>query len=215
MAGIDLNEEYAKTSERIKSLDTYNQVTQGTQQILSQQQSSLEQDTTSTASQLSQLQEQQKRFQRQVTSQLDKLLDLNTLLPNNRVSGQTVSSTASLIKNQFTEALNRIKSMIPQIIVDEMLNQLGCSQEQTYDPNTFLGGVYIPVESVDLFGTLKLSPDTTVGKLTYESANVKIQNAPFSMNKELYTRVQNENLSYSDSYGQDYLGTSKQYAIWA
>lgn len=210
MAGIDLNEEYAKTSERIKSLDTYNQVTQGTQQILSQQQSSLEQDTTSTASQLSQLQEQQKRFQRQVTSQLDKLLDLNTLLPNNRVSGQTVSSTASLIKNQFTEALNRIKSMIPQIIVDEMLNQLGCSQEQTYDPNTFLGGVYIPVESVDLFGTLKLSPDTTVGKLTYESANITIQNAPFSMNKELYTRVQNENVSYSDSYGQDYLGTSKQ-----
>ena len=85
MAGIDLDEEYDETSERIKSLYTYNQITQGTQQILSQQQSSLEQDTTSTASQLSQLQEQQKRFQRQVTSQLDKLLDLNTLLPNNRV----------------------------------------------------------------------------------------------------------------------------------
>ena len=210
MPGLDLNEEYAKTSERIKSLDTYNQITQGTQQILSQQQSSLEQDTTNTASQLSQLQEQQKRFQRQVTSQLDKLLDLNTLLPNNRVSGQTVSSTASLIKNQFSEALNRIKSMIPQIIIDEMLNQLGCSQEQTYDPKTFNGGIYVPVESVDLFGTLKLSPDTTVGKLTYETPKVTIQNAPFSMNKELYNRVQNENVSYSDAYGQDYLGSSKQ-----
>lgn len=210
MAGIDLNEDYAKTSERIKSLDTYNQVTQGTQQILSQQQSSLEQDTTNTASQLSQLQEQKKRYQRQVTSQLEKLLDLNTLLPNNRVSGQTVSSTASLIKNQFTEALNGLKSKIPQIIVDEMLNQLGCSQEQTYDTNLFTGGIYVPVESVDLFGTLKLSPDTTVGKLTYESPKITIQNSPFSMNKELYTRIQNENVSYSDSYGQDYLGTSKQ-----
>ena len=105
MPGLDLNEEYSKTSERIKSLDTYNQVTQGTKQLLSQQQSSFEQDTTNTASQLSQLQEQQKRFQRQVTSQLDKLLDLNTLLPNNRVSGQTVSSTASLIKNQFTDGI--------------------------------------------------------------------------------------------------------------
>ena len=124
MPGLDLNEEYSKTSERIKSLDTYNQVTQGTKQLLSQQQSSFEQDTTNTATQLSQLQEQQKRFQRQVTSQLDKLLDLNTLLPNNRVSGQTVSSTASLIKNQFTESLNKIKSMIPQIIVDEMTNAL-------------------------------------------------------------------------------------------
>jgi hypothetical protein len=206
MPGLDLNEEYAKTSERIKSLDTYNQVTQGTQQLLSQQQSSFEQDTTNTASQLSQLQEQQKRFQRQVTSQLDKLLDLNTLLPNNRVSGQTVSSTASLIKNQFTESLNRIKSRIPQIIVDEMMNQLGCSQEQTYNSLSF----YIPVESVDLFGTLKLSPDTTVGKLTYESPKITIQDAPFSMNKELYERVQNENVSYSNSYGQDYLGSSNQ-----
>lgn len=210
MAGIDLNDDYAKTSERIKSLDTYNQVTQGTQQILSQQQSSLEQDTTSTASQLSQLQEQKKRYQRQVTSQLEKLLDLNTLLPNNRVSGQTVSSTASLIKNQFTEALNGLKSKIPQIIVDEMLNQLGCSQEQTYDTNLFTGGIYVPVESVDLFGTLKLDPTTTVGKLTYETKKITIQNAPFSMNKELYERIQNENVSYSDSYGQDYLGSSRQ-----
>jgi hypothetical protein len=210
MAGIDLNEDYAKTSERIKSLDTYNQVTQGTQQILSQQQSSLEQDVTNTASQLSQLQEQNKRYQRQVTSQLEKLLDLNTLLPNNRVSGQTVSSTASLIKNQFTEALNGLKSKIPQIIVDEMLSQLGCSQEQTYDTNLFTGGIYVPVESVDLFGTLKLAPDTTVGKLTYESPKITIQNSPFSMNKELYERIQNENVSYSDSYGQDYLGSSRQ-----
>lgn len=210
MPGLDLNQEYAKAGERIKSLDTYNQVTQGTQQILSQQQSSLEQDTTNTASQLSQLKEQQKRFQRQVTSQLDKLLDLNTLLPNNRVSGQTVSSTASLIKNQFTEALNQLKSILPQLVVDEMMNQLGCSQEQTYDANLFTGGIYVPVESVDLFGTLKLSPDDVVGKLTYETPKIKIQNKPFSMNKELYTRVQNENLSYSDSYGQDYLGVSKQ-----
>ena len=210
MAGIDLNEDYAKTSERIKSLDTYNQVTQGTQQILSQQQSSLEQDVTNTASQLSQLQEQKKRYQRQVTSQLEKLLDLNTLLPNNRVSGQTVSSTASLIKNQFTEALNGLKSKIPQIIVDEMLSQLGCSQEQTYDTNLFTGGIYVPVESIDLFGTLKLAPDTTVGKLTYESSKITIQNSPFSMNQELYERIQNENVSYSDSYGQNYLGSSRQ-----
>ena len=210
MAGIDLNEDYAKTSERIKSLDTYNQVTQGTQQILSQQQSSLEQDVTNTASQLSQLQEQKKRYQRQVTSQLEKLLDLNTLLPNNRVSGQTVSSTASLIKNQFTEALNGLKSKIPQIIVDDMLSQLGCSQEQTYDTNLFTGGIYVPVESIDLFGTLKLAPDTTVGKLTYESSKITIQNSPFSMNQELYERIQNENVSYSDSYGQNYLGSSRQ-----
>jgi hypothetical protein len=90
------------------------------------------------------------------------------------------------------------------------LSQLGCSQEQTYDTNLFTGGIYVPVESIDLFGTLKLAPDTTVGKLTYESPKITIQNSPFSMNKELYERIQNENVSYSDSYGQDYLGSSRQ-----
>ena len=210
MAGVDLNEQYKRASEKVKSLDTYNQITQGTQQLLSQQQSSLEQDTTNTASPLSNLQEQKKRYQRQVTSQLDKLLDLNTLLPQNRTSGASVSSTANLVKNQFSEALNQLKSILPQLIVDEMMKQLGCSQEQTYDPKQFNGGIYVPVESVDLFGLLKVAPTDTVGKLSYETEKVKIQSKPFSMNKELYQRIQNEGQSYSDTYGQSYLGLSKQ-----
>ena len=210
MAGVDLNEQYKRASEKVKSLDTYNQITQGTQQLLSQQQSSLEQDTNNTATPLSNLQEQKKRFQRQVTSQLDKLLDLNTLLPENRTSGASVSSTANLVKNQFSEALNQLKSILPQLIVDEMMKQLGCSQEQTYDPKQFNGGIYVPVESVDLFGLLKVAPTDTVGKLSYETEKVKIQSKPFSMNKELYQRIQNEGQSYSDTYGQSYLGLSKQ-----
>lgn len=210
MAGIDLNEDYKRVSNRIKSLETYNQITQGTTQLLSQQQSSLEQDVNNTSTQLSQLSEQKKRYQREVTSQLDKLLDLNTLLPENRVSGSSVSSTASLVKNQFTEALNVIKSKLPQIVMDEMFKQLGCSQEQTYDTKQFRGGIYVPVESVDIFGTLKLSPTTPIGKLQYEKKPINIQSPEFSMNRELYHRIQNENLSYSEDYGQDYFGISKQ-----
>ena len=210
MAGVDLNEQYDRVASKVKSLDTYNQITQGTKQLLAQQQSSLEQSIDATATPLSNLQEQKKRYQRQVTSQLDKFLDLNTLIPQNSMSGFPGSSTASLIKNQFSEALNQVKSLIPQLLVDEMLNQLGCSQEQTYDTNQFKGGIYIPVESVDLFGILKVSPTDTVGKLSYETEKIKIQDKPFAMNKELYERVQNEGKSYSDSYGQSYLGLSNQ-----
>ena len=210
MAGVDLNEQYNRVASKVKSLDTYNQITQGTKQLLAQQQSSLEQSIDATATPLSNLQEQKKRYQRQVTSQLDKFLDLNTLIPQNSMSGFPGSSTASLIKNQFSEALNQVKSLIPQLLVDEMLNQLGCSQEQTYDTNQFKGGIYIPVESVDLFGILKVSPTDTVGKLSYETEKIKIQDKPFAMNKELYERVQNEGKSYSDSYGQSYLGLSNQ-----
>ena len=112
MAGLDYNEQYANTESKIKSLDTFNQALDSEKQITSQQQSSLEMDDVQTATPLTQLQEQKKRFQRQTKTQLEKLLDLNQLLPENRVSGFTNTQTVKLIKNQFTEALTQIQSEI-------------------------------------------------------------------------------------------------------
>jgi hypothetical protein len=210
MPAIDLNKQYDRVEERVKSLETYNQVTDATKQIISQQQSSLEKAEDSVSSPIDQLAEQKKRYQRQVSSQLEKLVDINKLLPDNRMSGKTTSSSVGLIKNQFTEALNTIISLIPEIITKEMMKQLGCSQEQTYDSSTASKGLYVPVSSVDLFGLLKVSPDTPLGKLSYETKGVQVQQNPFSMNRELYNRIQNEGVSYDDDNGKNYLGSSKQ-----
>ena len=210
MPAIDLNKQYDRVEERVKSLETYNQVTDATKQIISQQQSSLEKAEDSVSSPIDQLAEQKKRYQRQVSSQLEKLVDINKLLPDNRMSGKTTSSSVGLIKNQFTEALNTIISLIPEIITKEMMKQLGCSQEQTYDSSTASKGIYVPVSSVDLFGLLKVSPDTPLGKLSYETKGVQVQQNPFSMNRELYNRIQNEGVSYDDDNGKNYLGSSKQ-----
>jgi len=210
MPAIDLNKQYDRVQERVKSLETYNQVTDATKQILSQQQSSLEKAEDSVSSPIDQLAEQKKRFQRQVSSQLEKLVDINKLLPDNRMSGKTSSSSVGTVKNQFTEALNTIISLIPQIITKEMMKQLGCSQEQTYDSSIASRGIYVPVSSVDLFGLLKVSPDSPLGKLSYETKVAQVQQNPFSMNRELYNRIQNEGVSYDDDNGQNYLGSSKQ-----
>ena len=210
MPVVDLNKQYDRVEERVKSLETYNQVTDATKQIISQQQSSLEQAEDSVTSPIDQLAEQKKRFQRQVSSQLEKLVDINKLLPDNRMSGKTASSSVGLIKNQFTEALSTIIALIPEIITKEMMKQLGCSQEQTYDSSIASKGIYVPVSSVDLFGLLKVSPDTPLGKLSYETKDSQIQKNPFSMNRELYSRIQNEGVSYDDDNGQNYLGSSKQ-----
>jgi hypothetical protein len=210
MPAIDLNKQYDRVEERVKSLETYNQVTDATKQIISQQQSSLEKAEDSVNSPIDQLAEQKKRYQRQVSSQLEKLVDINKLLPDNRMSGKTTSSSVGLIKNQFTEALNTIIALIPEIITKEMMKQLGCSQEQTYDSSTAGKGIYVPVSSVDLFGLLKVAPDTPLGKLSYETKSVQVQQNPFSMNRELYSRIQNEGVSYDDDNGQNYLGSSKQ-----
>ena len=156
---VDLNSAYDNAENSIKAIQTFNQVSEDNKQITSQQQSSQEKAAEETVSPLTQLQENKKKFQRQTETQLDKLLKLNQLLPDNRLSGKSSSSVVSLVKNDFLIALNQIKSELPGIIKKAMLKQLGCSQEQTYDVSTFsANGIFIPVESVDLFGLLKESP---------------------------------------------------------
>lgn len=230
---VDLNSAYDNAESSIKAVQTFNQVSEDNKKITSQQQSSQEKAAEETVSPLTQLQENKKKFQRQAETQLDKLLNLNQLLPDNRLSGKSSSSVVSLVKNDFIIALNQIKSEIPGIIKKAMLKQLGCSQEQTYDVSTFsAGGIFIPVESVDLFGLLKESPTTPMGRLMYETlptdksfkdltttattttttttSRSGVQKNPYFMNRQLYERIQSEGVSYDATYGQNYLGLSQQ-----
>ena len=231
---VDLNSAYDNAESSIKAVQSFNQISEDNKKITSQQQSSQEKAAEETVSPLTQLQENKKKFQRQTETQLDKLLNLNQLLPDNRLSGKSSSSVVSLVKNDFIIALNQIKSEIPGIIKKAMLKQLGCSQEQTYDVSTFsAGGIFIPVESVDLFGLLKESPTTPMGKLMYETlptdksfkdltstatttttttttSRSGVQKNPYFMNRQLYERIQSEGVSYDATYGQNYLGLSQQ-----
>lgn len=210
--GIDLREDYDFLSSRIRAIDTYNEVSSAIPKLTNQQQSSLESPAEATLSPLSNLSEQRKRYQRQVSTQLTRLLDIDKMMPDNRFTGRTSSSIASFVKDSFSEALDEIKSKIPQIVADEMFKQLGCSQEQTYDVSILNNqqGIYVPVESIDLFGYLKEDPESTFGKIFYEKKPITVQNEKFSMNRELYKRISSQGLSYSNQYGQNYLGLSKQ-----
>jgi hypothetical protein len=210
--GIDLREDYDFLTSRIKAIDTYNEVSRSSAELTNQQQSSFEKSQEATLSPLSNLSEQRKRYQRQVSTQLTKLLDIDKMIPEDRFTGKTSSSVASFVKDSFSEALDEIKSKIPQIVADEMLKQLGCSQEQTYDVAVLNNqqGIFIPLESIDLWGFLKEEPNSPFGKLFYEKNPISIQSKPFSMNREIYKRVQNQGISYSNDNGSDYRGTSQQ-----
>jgi hypothetical protein len=82
---------------------------------------------------------------------------------------------------------------------------VGCDLQQTYTPQD----VYIKVKSTDLIGILKYDPQSSEGRVLYEKNPVNIQNTPFSMNKELYSRIQSNN-PYSVDNGQLYRGKSGQ-----
>ena len=132
------------------------------------------------------------------------------------------------------EASVEIEPEIKNIISKNTLKALGCSQQQTFKGFSKLQydqigsmqqlpvqqGIYIPVQSLDLFGNLKNSPTSSVGKAYYEastpstSTNYKSYGGgiPFPMNKELYQRMDstNVNRSFKQEYGQVYNGSSGQ-----
>jgi hypothetical protein len=208
----DLNERYDDLFSILGGIDTYNEISSATPQLTNQQQSSLEENSANTLSPESNLSQQKKRYQRQPSSQIKKLLQVSKLISNEIRSGDTTTSMTNFVKDSFSEALNEVKSKIPQILADQMLKELGCTQEQTYD-NAVLNnssGIYIPVESIDLFGLLKEEPKNPTTAFFYESRPIVVQSDPFPMNKELYERTQAGNLSYQTQYGQSYLGKSQQ-----
>jgi hypothetical protein len=208
----DLNERYDDLFSIVKGIDTYNEISSATPQLTNQQQSSLEENSANTLSPESNLSQQKKRYQRQPSSQIKKLLQVSKLISNETRSGNTTTSMTNFVKDSFSEALNEVKSKIPQILADQMLKELGCTQEQTYD-NAVLNnssGIYIPVESIDLFGLLKEEPKNPTTAFFYESTPIVVQSDPFPMNRELYERTQAGNLSYQTQYGQSYLGKSQQ-----
>jgi len=208
----DLNERYDNLKSDLGGIDTLNEINSATPQLTNQQQSSLEENSANTLSPESNLSQQKKRYQRQPSSQIKKLLQVSKLISNEIRSGDTTTSMTNFVKDSFSEALNEVKSKIPQILADQMLKELGCTQEQTYD-NAVLNnssGIYIPVESIDLFGLLKEEPKNPTTAFFYESRPIVVQSDPFPMNKELYERTQAGNLSYQAQYGQSYLGKSQQ-----
>ena len=208
----DLNERYDGLISDLGGIDTLNEINSATPQLTNQQQSSLEENSANTLSPESNLSQQKKRYQRQPSSQIKKLLQVSKLISNEIRSGDTTTSMTNFVKDSFSEALNEVKSKIPQILADQMLKELGCTQEQTYD-NAVLNnssGIYIPVESIDLFGLLKEEPKNPTTAFFYESTPIVVQSDPFPMNRELYERTQAGNLSYQTQYGQSYLGKSQQ-----
>jgi hypothetical protein len=140
----------------------------------------------------------------------DKIDDLNKEI--NKVSfGQLKTDSAKnateALRNTFIQTVNRTKERIQEVLTQETVSALGCSQEQNYN-NTSL---YIKVLSIDVFGkTLQNDPNTSPGQYIYEVKPFSPRKQPFSFNRELYNRLQNPGKSYKDEYGINFLGATAQ-----
>jgi hypothetical protein len=198
---LDEKQGYDQVKSKIKSYQAYKDISNQYNSATRRTGDSIEDSKEMTSTQLSQLKEQANAYQRELKSQFEELLDVSKL------TGGKGVNTYKYLKKTFIKIFNKIKPQIDSILVDEIASTLGCDQQQTYEANG--QKLYIKVKSVDLRGTLKLDPQSKPGRPFYEKLPLQVQTKPFSMNRELFERIQSNN-SYFQDYGQYYLGVSGQ-----
>jgi|688.fasta_scaffold32204_4 hypothetical protein len=199
--GLDLNFDYNKLKEKISATQAYNELKDEYLNVIKKAGDTQEEDKTKSSDRLSEVIKKNKKYQKDLKNQFDRLLDVGSVTKGGG------SGSVSFIKKLLLKTIKNIEPKLADILFEEAINAIGCDQQQTYLPGQV---VYLKVSSVDLLGLLKKEPESVDGKLLYENNPVVIQDFPFSMNKELYNRTQAPNVSYSSSNGSPYKGSSGQ-----
>jgi len=197
---LDLKFDYGKVKEKIEATKSYKDLKSDYDKIQKKAGDSFEEAKADITETIDKVKEQTKKYQRDFKNQLEQLLDINN------VTGGKGSNTIGYIKRLFLQTIKNIEPKIAEILNEEALNSIGCDQQQTFNP----GVVWIKVSSIDIGNLLKLDPSESPGKVLYEKREILVQNDPFSMNRELYRRIQNEPTSFQSEYGQPYKGESGQ-----
>lgn len=226
----DLVSTEQRISSRINALKTGNETIASEKRLKRSLGNSLSESQGKIASQLDQIKDLQKRYQREPPNSLEQLIGF---IGQTRGQG---SETLRYLRTKLLEVAVTLEPKAVAILKEESIKALGCSQEQTYKgtspqllqiqplstipqgPND--GFLYIPLQSVDFFGNLRNSPKTPVGQVYYEkpepSASPDFKSfggrENFPMNKQLYQLTEQSNIgrSLSQILGKNYQGRSGQ-----
>jgi hypothetical protein len=199
MASLDLSFDYESVKSKIAATSAYNDLKSQYTEASKKAGETFDTAKSDVTETLSQVKEQTKRFERQIKSQLEQLLDISN------VSNGKGGNTLKYIKKTLLQTLKNIEPKVGELIFQEAISAIGCDQQQSYTPTDY----YIKVKAIDLSGLLTKDPTSKEGKVLYEKNPISIQSTPFSMNRELYLRIQSGNSYYGD-YTQNYKGTSGQ-----
>jgi hypothetical protein len=209
---LDIDDGYKKIKKEVTTKQKYNQVKKDIKQLEKNTGDSFEDWGGGLESkfgkfankQLTSAEKAKQKFQKNFKTQFDQMLEVKFLTQKNGDK-----KTAKYLKKIFVTAIEQIKPQIFDIVSELGVKAVGCESEQEFPANTT---VYIKVGAIDFLGLLKEDPNDAVGKISYEKNPIFYNSTPFSMNKELYNRIQNINIPYSSPSfaGVDYKGPSTQ-----
>jgi len=199
MASLDLGLDYKDAQKKIAATTTYKDLKTQYDDTSKKAGESFDTAKQNVTESIDKVKEQTKRFQREIKNQFEQLLDINNL------TGGKGGSSVSYVKKTLIRVIKNIEPKIIELLMEEAINAVGCDQQQTYAAQV----VYVKVSSIDLINLLKKDPSSKEGKVLYERNPINVQLYPFSMNKELYQRIQSGQ-PYSTDNGQQYIGQSGQ-----
>lgn len=200
MAVPDINEGFKSISDKITTNKKYQKIKEDVDNLKKKAGSSFEKSLDKTTTTLSDANNSKKKYQKNLKTQLDNLLELKFL------STGSGNNTKEYLKRAFVKAIKELQPKIIELLNQEVIKTVGCSQDQTFAAQT----IYIRVKAIDLGNLLREDPQGDVGKTLYEKKDIQFFNYPFSMNRELYSRIQNINQPFSAPAGFSYKGKSGQ-----
>jgi hypothetical protein len=210
---LDLNSTQQSISSKLDAFKTYADVSTSEKSFLGKLANSSSQANSKITSQLDKVRDLQKRFQKDPPNSMDQLLGF---LGQTQGNG---SATLTYLRKKILEAAATIEPKMVNIMKEETIKALGCSIEQTYNGVSSQDlalqplplrpqqeGIYIPVNSLDFFSNLKQSPETQFGKVYYEkpdpSADTKFK--PYGGDVPFPMNKQLYNLMTSDNQDRSY-----------
>lgn len=231
MQSVDINQSKINIDNRLKSIKTYVDLSKSEKQSRRETQNSFQKSTSDLANQLNKITEEQKRYQRNLN---DKMSEMTNFIKSIG-SGANQSQSLKYLRKKILETATKIEPQIQEIIQKAALKSLGCSEEQTYpginaeqlkiqlETQGFVPegqGIFIPVQSIDLLGSLKKEPNSNFGKYYYEKEEVSADpgfrpyggDIAFPMNRllNLLMDENNQGRFLSQIIGKPYNGISLQ-----
>jgi len=232
---VDLNNTIESSKSRLEAIKAFKETSADEKQLSKDKGNSLDKSIGGFATQLNKIANQQKRFQRNAPTSMDSMFDM---IFGARGSG---SNSAKYLRKKLLEVMVKMEPKVNDIMSKAAINALGCSQEQTY-PGLNLSitpipsipslpvseGIYIPVNSIDFLGNLKLPINSLIGRFFYEkeiskergyipfTTTTKKLFKPYSgvlnmpINMILRERIDTNNTLYSQDYSVVYKGNSQQ-----
>ena len=212
MANLDTNQGYSQAKSKISAYQTVKQSKADEIKLLKEKtKSNTDKKKSDIQKNINELKKGKKdkitKTVNEVKSQLEELLELfKSTLPSGG------GSSLKMLTKIFLQAANNTKLRLQEALVSDIVDTIGCSEEQSYDSTTNQP-IYIKVNQVDLFKILKNSPDDEDFKFQYEKNTTNNGNSPYSMNQQLHKRLQNPSQSFSQDSssgnGQTYKGASQ------